>query len=126
MARVRPRQHGGMAASHVFPALLPLLSSPQSPFLAGLVGSEVMVTTGANQAFANVVLTLLDGGDAAVLFRPVHASRMSGPDAGHVNMNKYFIRFVAALRCITPWLLSPLPAAVRSGPSISTTAWRCR
>jgi katanin p60 ATPase-containing subunit A1 len=31
-----------------------------------------MVTTGANQAFVNVVLTLLDAGDTAMLFKPYY------------------------------------------------------
>ena len=30
------------------------------------------VTAGANQAYTNLVLTLLDAGDAAVLFRPYY------------------------------------------------------
>ena len=38
----------------------------------GLTRSEVMVTTGANQAFVNVVLSLLDAGDKAVLFKPYY------------------------------------------------------
>ena len=36
----------------------------------GLDGVDVMVTAGANQACMNAVLTLLDPGDRAVLFRP--------------------------------------------------------
>jgi len=36
----------------------------------GLVNSEVMVTTGANQAFVNLVISLLDAGDTAMLFKP--------------------------------------------------------
>ena len=35
----------------------------------GLVASEIMVTAGANQAYTNLVLSLLDAGDAALLFR---------------------------------------------------------
>eukprot|EP00931_Biecheleriopsis_adriatica_P115663 TRINITY_DN91432_c0_g1_i1.p1 TRINITY_DN91432_c0_g1~~TRINITY_DN91432_c0_g1_i1.p1 ORF type:complete len:445 (-),score=96.31 TRINITY_DN91432_c0_g1_i1:4-1218(-) len=38
----------------------------------GLEGVEVMVTAGANQAYANLVCTLLDGEDAAVLFSPFY------------------------------------------------------
>ena len=38
----------------------------------GLTKSEIMVTTGANQAFVNVVLTLLDAGDTAMLFKPYY------------------------------------------------------
>jgi aromatic aminotransferase len=36
----------------------------------GLEGVNVMVTSGANQAFTNVVLALLDAGDRVVLFKP--------------------------------------------------------
>jgi len=38
----------------------------------GLKQSEVMVTQGANQAYMNTVLTLLDQGDKAVLFSPFY------------------------------------------------------
>lgn len=38
----------------------------------GLQGSDVMVTAGANQAFINIVLTLLDAGDHCVLFMPFY------------------------------------------------------
>ena len=37
-----------------------------------LPGHEVMVTAGANQAFVNIVLTLLEADDRAVLFRPYY------------------------------------------------------
>lgn len=36
----------------------------------GLENHNIMVTAGANQAFANVVLALLDAGDNCVLFKP--------------------------------------------------------
>uniref|UniRef100_A0A7S0LII8 Aminotransferase class I/classII large domain-containing protein n=1 Tax=Coccolithus braarudii TaxID=221442 RepID=A0A7S0LII8_9EUKA len=42
----------------------------------GLCSSEVMVTAGANQAYINVVLALLDAGDAAVLFRPYYFNHL--------------------------------------------------
>ncbi len=35
-----------------------------------------MVTAGANQAFTNVVLALLDEGDAAVLFKPYYFNHL--------------------------------------------------
>ena len=35
-----------------------------------------MVTTGANQAFTNLVLTLLDAGDTAMLFKPYYFNHM--------------------------------------------------
>jgi histidinol-phosphate/aromatic aminotransferase/cobyric acid decarboxylase-like protein len=38
----------------------------------GLPGHDVHVTAGANQAFASVVLALLDPGDASVLFAPYY------------------------------------------------------
>ena len=41
-----------------------------------LPGHEVMVTAGANQAFVNIVLTLLDAGDRAVLFRPYYFNHL--------------------------------------------------
>lgn len=49
----------------------------------GLVHSDVMVTAGANQAYTNLVLSLTDAGDAALLFRPYYfnhlmALQMSG------------------------------------------------
>lgn len=51
----------------------------------GLTNSEVMVTAGANQAYANLVLALLDDGDKAALFRPYYfnhlmALQMTGCD----------------------------------------------
>lgn len=48
-------------------------SSPSSP-LHSLPRAQygVMVTAGANQAFTNVVLTLLDETDRAVLFAPIY------------------------------------------------------
>eukprot|EP00928_Gymnodinium_smaydae_P065218 TRINITY_DN48393_c0_g1_i1.p1 TRINITY_DN48393_c0_g1~~TRINITY_DN48393_c0_g1_i1.p1 ORF type:complete len:438 (+),score=75.53 TRINITY_DN48393_c0_g1_i1:58-1371(+) len=41
-----------------------------------LTSSEVMVTAGANQCYTNLVLSLLDAGDAAVLFRPYYFNHM--------------------------------------------------
>ena len=38
----------------------------------GLGASEVMVTSGCNQAFANVALTLFDAGDTCVVCRPYY------------------------------------------------------
>lgn len=54
----------------------------------GLEGVEVMVTAGANQAYTNLVCTLLDEKDSAVLFRPFYfnhrmALQMTG---GHANV----------------------------------------
>lgn len=40
------------------------------------VQSEVMVTAGANQAFTNVVLTLLDSASKAVLFKPYYFNHL--------------------------------------------------
>jgi DNA-binding transcriptional MocR family regulator len=42
----------------------------------GLVASEVMVTAGANQGYTNLVLSLLDAGDAAVLFAPYYFNHL--------------------------------------------------
>ena len=42
----------------------------------GLLASEVMVTAGANQAYTNVVLSLLDSGDAAMLYRPYYFNHL--------------------------------------------------
>ena len=42
----------------------------------GLVASEVMVTAGANQGYTNLVLSLLDAGDTAVLFRPYYFNHL--------------------------------------------------
>lgn len=37
---------------------------------------EVMVTSGANQGFTNLVLTLLDPSDAAILFMPYYFNHL--------------------------------------------------
>lgn len=42
----------------------------------GITQSEVMVTAGANQAFTNVVLTLLDSQDKVVLFKPYYFNHL--------------------------------------------------
>mmetsp|Transcript_71576 Transcript_71576/g.226056 ORF Transcript_71576/g.226056 Transcript_71576/m.226056 type:complete len:317 (+) Transcript_71576:37-987(+) len=42
----------------------------------GLPNSEVMVTSGANQAFVNLVLTLTDAGDEVVFFRPYYFNHL--------------------------------------------------
>ncbi|KAL3139126.1 putative uncategorized biosynthetic cluster, variant 2 [Trebouxia sp. C0010 RCD-2024] len=42
----------------------------------GLEKCEVMVTAGANQAFTNVVLTLLDSASKAVLFKPYYFNHL--------------------------------------------------
>ncbi|CAL5223689.1 g6241 [Coccomyxa viridis] len=58
---------------------LPALASALREKLAtenGLPGHEVMVTSGANQAFTNLVLTLLDPSDAAVLFVPYYFNHL--------------------------------------------------
>jgi len=41
-----------------------------------LVNSDIMVTTGANQAFTNIVLTLCDVDDHVVLFPPYYFNHM--------------------------------------------------
>jgi aspartate/methionine/tyrosine aminotransferase len=40
-----------------------------APFTAAPLQYEVMVTAGANQAFVNIVLSLVDAADRVVLFR---------------------------------------------------------
>ena len=42
----------------------------------GLASSSVMVTSGSNQGYMNVVLSLLSEGDTAVLFRPYYFNHM--------------------------------------------------
>eukprot|EP00878_Enallax_costatus_P016901 GHUV01017742.1.p1 GENE.GHUV01017742.1~~GHUV01017742.1.p1 ORF type:complete len:450 (+),score=122.28 GHUV01017742.1:1027-2376(+) len=42
----------------------------------GLLGYEVMVTAGANQAFVNLVLTLTDESDKVVLFKPYYFNHL--------------------------------------------------
>jgi len=42
----------------------------------GISQSEVMVTAGANQGYTNIVLTLMDAGDAAMLFRPYYFNHL--------------------------------------------------
>eukprot|EP00741_Cyanophora_paradoxa_P007635 tig00001178_g7384.t1 len=43
---------------------------------SGVVGKEVMVTAGANQAFVNAVLALCDPGDEAILLAPYYFNHM--------------------------------------------------
>lgn len=68
---------------------------------------EVMVTAGANQAFTNVVLTLLDSQDKVVLFKPYYfnhlmAVQMTG-GADNVVYGRYskmlHIAFLLAKLC---------------------------
>ena len=52
-----------------------------------ITASEVMVTAGANQAFTNIVLSLLDASDACALFKPYYfnhlmALQMTGAGSG--------------------------------------------
>lgn len=49
--------------------LLALRSTPSPFFRPPARQYDVMVTAGANQAFTNVVLALLDASDRAVLFK---------------------------------------------------------
>lgn len=42
----------------------------------GLTGSDVMVTAGANQAYTNVVLTLMDARDSVLLYRPYYFNHL--------------------------------------------------
>lgn len=42
----------------------------------GLEGVDVMVTTGANQAYVNIVLSLVDAGEPTVLFKPFYFNHM--------------------------------------------------
>lgn len=42
----------------------------------GLVRSEIMVTAGANQAFTNLFIALLDAGDKGLLFRPYYFNHL--------------------------------------------------
>lgn len=69
----------------------------------GLTGYDVMVTTGANQAFSNMVLALLDPSDRVALYKPYYfnhlmAIQMSGgghnvafgprkPGSGHPDLD---------------------------------------
>lgn len=47
----------------------------QFPYIP-ILQFEVMVTAGANQAFTNVVLTLLDSQDKVVLFKPYYFNHL--------------------------------------------------
>ena len=42
----------------------------------GMTGVDVMVTQGANQAFMNLAIGLLDPGDACVLFAPYYFNHL--------------------------------------------------
>ena len=46
------------------------------PIYTNYMQFEVMVTAGANQAFTNVVLTLLDSQDKVVLFKPYYFNHL--------------------------------------------------
>eukprot|EP00947_MAST-08B_sp_MAST-8B-sp1_P005920 g5920.t1 len=77
----------------------------------GLVNSQVMVTTGANQAFMNVVLSLLDAGDAAVLFKPYYFNHiMALQMAGTAASPEREILFGS----VDPNTLQPDPAALEA------------
>ncbi len=63
---------------------------------------EVMVTAGANQAFTNIVLTLLDTQDKVVLFKPFYfnhlmAVQMTG-GADNIVYGRYNI--VLSITCL--------------------------
>ena len=67
-----------------------------------LTRSDVMVTSGCNQAFTNVCLALLDAGDTALLFRPYYFNhlmqlQMLGVDVALPAMTEELLPDVAAL-----------------------------
>lgn len=64
---------------------------------ASLLQCEVMVTAGANQAFTNVVLTLLDTKDGIVLFKPYYFNHLMAVQMTGGGPNITFGR--CALRC---------------------------
>lgn len=69
----------------------------------GLRDVEVMVTSGCNQAFTNVALTLLDSGDRAVVFRPYYFNhlmqlRMLGVEAALPEMTSALVPDLEAAR----------------------------
>ena len=68
-----------------------------------LLQCEVMVTAGANQAFTNVVLTLLDAKDSVVLFKPYYfnhlmAVQMTGGGANTI-LGRYAQCVCRTLHC---------------------------
>ena len=58
--------------------ILPLRDALKAKLAAenGIVNSEVMVTAGANQAYTNIVLTLMDAGDPSLLYRPYYFNHL--------------------------------------------------
>ena len=72
---------------------------------------EVMVTSGANQAFTNLVLTLLDADDCIVLFVPYYFNHLMAIQAsvpGPPNGTCFRHRLLRHHAC----LLHPLPAGL--------------
>ena len=55
---------------------------------------EVMVTAGANQAFTNVVLTLLDTNDSVVLFKPYYFNHLMAVQMTGGGANTVFGRYM--------------------------------
>ena len=58
-----------------------------------------MVTAGANQAFTNVVLTLLDTKDSVVLFKPYYFNHLMAVQMTGGGANTVFGR------CVSKWQL---------------------
>ena len=75
-----------------------------------------MVTAGANQAFTNVVLTLLDSASKAVLFKPYYfnhlmAIQMTG-GADNVVFGRYTICRICTLGCCATWQSDMIPTVL--------------
>jgi len=69
----------------------------------GLTSSSVMVTSGSNQGYMNVVLSLLSEGDTAVLFRPYYfnhmmALQMVGASVEVADVDEHLLPDLLALR----------------------------
>lgn len=62
-----------------------------------LLQCEVMVTAGANQAFTNVVLTLLDTDDQVVLFKPYYFNHLMAVQMTGGGSNTIFGRYNSPL-----------------------------
>ena len=78
----------------------------------GLEGYDVHVTAGANQAFANVVVALLDPGDPVVLFLPYYFNhRMAIQMTGGGNSIVYGPCDPQTLHPDLAWLEAALAAA---------------
>jgi aromatic aminotransferase len=69
---------------------------------------DIMVTSGANQAFTNVVLTLVDAQDKVVLFKPYYFNHLMAIQMTGGDKNVVYGPAGAGLRPDLDWLETTL------------------